>query len=97
QVYTLSLHDALPIFGHIKMDTEVNVKATTPRSLRQIKFAWALATKIAEACDWLDTKEDAMDFMLIEARHYRRIFDPLRNVAVLRSEEHTSELQSREK
>lgn len=71
-------------FGHIKMDAEVNVKATTPRSLRQIKFAWALATKIAEACDWLDTKEDAMDFMLIEARHYRRIFDPLRNVAVLR-------------
>lgn len=71
-------------FGHIKIDAEVNVKATTPRSLRQIKFAWALATKIAEACDWLDTKEDAMDFMLIEARHYRRIFDPLRNVAVLR-------------
>lgn len=71
-------------FGHIKMDAEVNVKATTPRSLRQIKFAWALATKIAEACDWLETKEDAMDFMLIEARHYRRIFDPLRNVAVLR-------------
>lgn len=71
-------------FGNIKMDAEVQVKATTPRSLRQLKFAWALATKIAEACDWVETKEDCMDFMLIEAKHFRRIFDPLRNVAILK-------------
>lgn len=71
-------------FGHIKMDAEVQVKATTPRSLRQLKFAWALATKIAEACDWVETKEDCMDFMLIEAKHFRRIYDPLRKVAILK-------------
>lgn len=71
-------------FNHVKMGAEVQVKATTPRSLRQLKFAWALATKIAEGCDWVETKEDAMDFMLIEARHFRRIFDPIRGVAILK-------------
>lgn len=71
-------------FGHVKMNAEVQVKATTPRSLRQLKFAWALATKIADACDWVETKEDCMDFMLIEAKHFRRIYDPLRGVAILK-------------
>ncbi len=71
-------------FQHIKGGVEVKVVATTPRSLRQLKFAWALATKVAEACDWLDTKEDAMDCILIEARHFRRIFDPRRQIAILR-------------
>lgn len=71
-------------FGHIKIGAEVNVKATTPRSLRQIKFAWALATKIAEACPWVESKEDCMDFMLIEAKHFRRIYDPLRGIAILK-------------
>lgn len=71
-------------FSHIKTGTEVQVKATQPRSLRQHKYAWALATKVAEACDWLETKDDAMDFMLIEAKHFRRIYDPLRKVAHLK-------------
>lgn len=71
-------------FSHIKIGAEVQVKATTPRSLRQLKFAWALATKIAQACDWVETKEDCMDFMLIEAKHFRRIYDPLRGVAILK-------------
>jgi hypothetical protein len=71
-------------FSHIKLGAEINVEATTPRSLRQLKFAWALATKIEKGCDWVDSKEDAMDFMLIEARHFRRIYDPLRNVAILK-------------
>ena len=71
-------------FRHIKEGVEVKVVATTPRSLRQMKFAWALATKIADACDWLNTKEEAMDALLIEARHYRRLYDPRRKVAILR-------------
>jgi len=71
-------------FASIKMDAEVKVEATTPRSIRQLKYAWALAGKISDACDWLDTKEDAMDWLLIEAKHVRRIYDPLRQVAYLR-------------
>ncbi len=70
--------------ANIKTGAEVKVEATTPRSLRQIKYAWALATKIAEACDWLESKEDAMDFLLIEARHVKRIWDPLRQRAYVR-------------
>src|SRR5690349_2245649 len=31
--------------ANIKEGAEVKVVATTPRSLRQLKFAWALATK----------------------------------------------------
>ncbi len=71
-------------FGHVKMGAEVQVKATTPRSLRQLKFAWTLAGKIADGCDWVESKEDCMDFMLIEAKHFRRIYDPLRKVAILK-------------
>lgn len=71
-------------FASIKMDAEVKAKVTTPRSLRQLAFAWTLATKIADACDWLDDKESAMDYMLIEAKHFRRIYDPLRKIAHLR-------------
>jgi len=66
-------------FAAIKMDAQVKAIVTQPRSLRQLKFAWSLATKVAEACDWLHEKEDAMDEILIAARHCRRIFDPLRN------------------
>lgn len=71
-------------FEHVKMGVEVQVRVTSPRSLRQLKFAWALASKISEACSWVETKEDCMDFMLIEAKHFRRIYDPLRKVAVLK-------------
>ncbi len=79
--------DAAPFeedFANIKYGSEVLVKATTPRSLRQHKFAWALATRISEACDWLETKDDAMEYLLIEAKHFRRIYDPLRKIAHLR-------------
>jgi hypothetical protein len=71
-------------FAHVKMGAEVSIEATTPRSLRQLKWAWTLATKVAHGCDWVDSKEDAMDFMLVEAKHFRRIYDPLRKVAILK-------------
>lgn len=70
-------------FANVKSG-EVKVEITTPRSLQQLKYAWAFATKIAEACDWMDDKHDAMDYLLIEARHYRRIYDPVRKRAYIR-------------
>lgn len=77
-----------PVFGEefdsIKMDGELKVVVTTPRSLRQHKFIWALATKVAEACDFLDTKEDAYDYMLIEAKHCRFIYDHRREISYAR-------------
>ena len=52
---------------------QVLVKVTAPRNLRQHKLAWALATKISEACDWLTDRESAMDWLKIKARHVRYI------------------------
>lgn len=76
-------------FASIKMGAEVKVKATTPRSIRQHNFAWALAQKVSEACDWLDDKDDAMEFILIEAKHTRKIYDRIRGIAHLRAK-HTN-------
>lgn len=67
-------------FSAIKNDTDVKCTVAQARSLKQHKFAWALATKVAEACDFLDTKDDAMNYMLIEARHARFIHDPIRQI-----------------
>lgn len=74
-------------FSNIKMGTEVQVKATQPRSLKQHKFAWALATKLAELCSHGDeqlTKDDIMDMLLVEAKHYRKVWDPLRKKVELK-------------
>lgn len=68
-------------FAAIKMDAEVEVDAKTKRSLKQHKFIWALATKVAEACDFLDTKDDAYTYMLIEAKHARYIYDHRRDIS----------------
>lgn len=68
-------------FASIRMDGEVKAVVTTPRSLRQHKFIWALATKVAEACDFLETKDDAYHYMLIEAKHCRFIYDNLRQIS----------------
>jgi len=74
-------------FQAITMGGEVTVKATMPRNLKQHKFAWALATKLAELCSSGDerlTKEDMMDHLLVEARHYRKVWDPLRKKVELK-------------
>ena len=71
-------------WASLKMDAEIRIEATSPRSLQQLKYAWTLAGKIADACDWMDDKMDAMEYLLIEARHYRRIYDPLRQRAYIR-------------
>jgi len=68
-------------FAAVKNDSDVKAVLSQPRSLKQHKFAWALATKVADACDFLDTKEDAMNYMLIEARHARFIYDQRQNIS----------------
>lgn len=72
-------------FANIKMNAEVLVKATTPRSMKQHRFAWALASKMAEAYEHEMTKEDMMEALLIEARHTRKVWDPLRGKAELKA------------
>jgi hypothetical protein len=61
-------------FGHIKMNADLEVKATQPRSLKQLRFAWALARKVAESgalgdCD----QTDCMDYLKMKCRHVRYV------------------------
>lgn len=60
----------------VPTDRDLLVVIRTPRNVEQFSLAWALATKVADACDWLLTKDDAMDWLLIQARHVRYIYEP---------------------
>src|ERR1700691_5225038 len=59
----------------LPLKTQVLVKVTMPRNLRQHRLAWALATKVAEACDWPRDRDDAMSGLKIKPRHVRYIHD----------------------
>lgn len=72
-------------FSAIKNDSDVKAVVSQPRSLKRHKFAWALATKVAEACDFLNDKDDAMEYMLIEAKHAKWIYDHRRDISYARA------------
>jgi hypothetical protein len=61
--------------ARLPLRQQVLVKVTMPRNLRQHRLAWALATKVAEACDWLHDRDDSMAWLKIKARHVRYIHD----------------------
>lgn len=48
-----------------------------PRSLKQLRFFWLLCKKVADNTDWLTDKEDAREYLLFKARHFRLITNPL--------------------
>src|SRR2546430_7392985 len=74
EIYTLSLHDALPISHHFAYQLGVTIQ----------QHSSAFITKVAEKAAAKITKKTASKFVLG--------FVPF--VGALRSEEHTSELQS---
>lgn len=55
---------------------DVLVTAKVPRNVKQHRLAWALAEKVAEACDFLHDRDDGMEWLKIKARHVRMIQDP---------------------
>jgi hypothetical protein len=61
--------------ARIPLRQQVLVTVRIPRNIRQHRLAWALATKVAEACEWLHDREDAMAWLKIKARHVRYIHD----------------------
>lgn len=63
-------------FSATPHDKDLLVTAKPPRNPRQFALAWALATKIAESCDWIHDKQDGMDWLKIKARHVRMLQDP---------------------
>src|SRR6267154_1186780 len=78
-----------PVFdeewGSLKIGAEVKAICTVPAHLRYVKFFHALCGKVADNCDWLIDKEDAKHRILLEARHYKTIHDPLRNKTEIRA------------
>lgn len=62
---------------------EVLVTVRSPRNIKQHRKGWALAQKLAESCDWLHDREDAMDYLKIKARHVRYIKEPSGNVQII--------------
>ena len=63
-------------FQKLPLNKDLLVTAKSPRNLRQFRLAWALAHKVAEACDFLHDSEDAMDWLKIKSRHVKYIQDP---------------------
>lgn len=60
----------------IPTDKDLLVTVKTPRNIKQFNLGWALAQKVADCCDWLHDKQDAMDWMLIQARHVKYLTNP---------------------
>jgi hypothetical protein len=72
-------------WSSLKIGSEVKAECTNPHNLKYLKFFWALATKVAENCDFLIDKDDAKERILLEARHFKTVFDPLRNRAEVKA------------
>src|SRR5690606_40938631 len=83
--HTLSLHDALPILIDAKAPNEAYREAATATD------ETVRAAKLMEHATKVRTHIDALG-----AKNYWEQFQPSPEFEVLRSEEHTSELQSRE-
>ena len=60
------------------------VSAKAPRNPRHHALAWALAAKLAEACDWLHDAEDAMTYLKVRARHVTWVTNPITGEAIAR-------------
>ena len=67
----------------VPLNRDLLVTVKTPRNTRQFRLAWALAAKVAEACDFLHDSEDAMDWLKIKARHVKVIQNPKTNQVVI--------------
>jgi hypothetical protein len=58
-----------------KMDEELLCAFSSPRSLQQLKFLWALTQKVAENSDRFVDKDHAMEQLKIAAGHSRILFN----------------------
>src|SRR5690606_41268054 len=89
--YPLSLHDALPIFNGLVGTCEL--LATTRLEEEQREYVSAIQ---ASSRSLLALVEDVLDISAIEAGKLRLHQEEFSIAETIRSEEHTSELQSRE-
>jgi hypothetical protein len=61
-------------FSHIKSGTDVSVKATQGRNLKQFRLGWALAARIAQSGVLGDADQrEVMDYLLLKVKHVRYV------------------------
>ena len=70
-----------PVFDEewssLPMGQDIKAECTVPYNIRYLKFFWALVSKVLDNTpEWrfLD-KEDAKQHLLLEARHYKPVYD----------------------
>lgn len=56
-------------FEKMKTGAEALVHAKTPRNVRHHRLAWVLAEELANCCDFLFDREDAMEYLKLKSRH----------------------------
>lgn len=73
-------------WSSLAIGSEVKAECTVPANLRYLRFFWALVGKIVDNSpdDRFLDKEDCRHELLLQARHYKAVHDPLRNKTELR-------------
>lgn len=61
----------------VPLDKDLLVTVKAPKNLKQMRFAWALAQKIADARDDLLDKDCAMDALCELVRHVKIVVNPI--------------------
>ena len=78
-----------PIFEEewfsLKIGAEIKAECTVPANLKYVRFFHALASKVADNSDRFVDKDDAKQQILLDARHFKTIYDPLRNKAEVKA------------
>jgi hypothetical protein len=64
-------------------DKDFLVNIRSPRNIQQLRKGWALAQKLADSCEWLHDREDAMDYLKLRARHVKYLREPNGNVQII--------------
>lgn len=73
-------------FASLPMGAEVKAECTVPANLKYLRFFFALLSKIVDNSpdDRFLDREDCRHELLLAARHYKAVHDPLRNKTELR-------------
>lgn len=69
--------------SRLPLGKELLVTVNVPRNLKQLKFVWALASKIADARDDILDKEVAMDVLCEMVRHVKIVVNPISGSAMM--------------
>ncbi len=69
----------------IRIGAEVEAECRVPEESKYRKFFFALCGLLAQNCDWLTSKDDAKEKLLLECRHATYHHDKLRGTVEVRA------------